>query len=678
MLRVLMVILLMVVSFPLIAQEQARAFIVGLLEQMAQDQESSLVEDDDLINRLLEIYEQPIDINSATREQLEELAFLSDFQIENLLAHIYINGPVEQIYELLAVKGFSPEDVQLLLPFIRIGVPHAVTLPKYRMGGATLLRVQSSFPRSVGYQPKNDSVGAPYLGLPYKIFHKSEVKVGSWHGGYLLESDAGEPMFGHGIPTLDFISGFLIYQPARGLVSKVVMGDYSARFGQGLGLWTGFSMGLSSEATSLRKRPTGLTRYHSSGESSFLRGVAVDLKRGSHTLSLFGSYRSIDASLLSVDTLGIAAVSSLRNTGLHRTKGEIAGRGAVDEALWGTYYQYGGQLFRAGAGAAAWTISRPLTTSSDLYRLFYLQGRELNTIFADYRLFLSKVHLYGEVTLQNFGSPALMQGCDFRPGGGVDLTLAYRYFDRGYMALFQNPYARSASPGGEQGLYVAIRLQPMGQVTITTSLNYYRYSWLRYRVSSPSTGFDYRLLSRYSVDRSNSLVFRYRYSRQEQDRLSSNTTARELTDHRKHSGRLQWQNQGSDLLAFQTVIELTHFSENQGLSSSGYWFSQDVKVVFPAMNLSLLGRLAHFDTDDYYSRIYVYEPDVLYAFSVPARSGNGVLGLLNVGWKITRDLQCWGRILFVHRRDSQTIGSGYEMVKSASETELKLQLRYRF
>lgn len=678
MLRVLMLIFLMVLPSTLWAQEAARSFIIGLLEEMAQDQESSLVEDDDLIDRLLEIFEHPININKATREELEGLVFLSDFQIENLLAHIYINGALEQVYELSAIKGFSPEDIQRLIPFIRIDavVPDAVQ--KFKLGGYALIRGQTSFPRAVGYHSKNDSVGPTYLGQPYKMLQKTEIEVGSWQGGYLVESDAGEPMFGHGIPAFDFLSGFAVYQPAKGLVSKVVLGDFSARFGQGLGVWTGFSMGLSSEGTSLRKRPTGLTRYHSAGESSFLRGVGVALRKGAHELSVFGSFRSIDASMLLVDTLGNAMVSSLRNTGLHRTKSEIDGRGAVDEALWGAYYQYGGQFFRAGVGAAAWSISRPFSQSEELYRLFYFQGRELNTLFADYRLFLSKVHLYGEVALQDFGSPAFMQGCDFRPGGGVDLTLAYRYFDRGYMAIFQNPYARSSTPGGEQGIYGAIRFQPTAKATITSSLNYYRFSWLRYRVSAPSTGFDYRMWARYTFDGANSLVFRYRYSRQEQDRLSATTPVRGLVDHRKQSGRVQWQNQGAGVLGFQTVVELTHFIESQGLRSFGYWFSQDVKFLFPALNLSLLARVAHFDTDDYYSRIYVYEPDVLYAFSVPARSGNGVLGLLNVGWKITRDLQCWGRVLFVHRRDGQTIGSGYEQVNSASETELKLQLRYRF
>ena len=49
------------------------------------------------MNRLFII---PVNLNSATREQLEQFPFLSDIQIEHLLAYIYIHGQMETIYVL--------------------------------------------------------------------------------------------------------------------------------------------------------------------------------------------------------------------------------------------------------------------------------------------------------------------------------------------------------------------------------------------------------------------------------------------------------------------------------------------------------------------------------------------------------------------------------------------------
>ena len=51
---------------------------------------------EELSNRM----QEPVNLNVATREQLEQFPFLSDIQIEHLLAYIYIHGQMKTIYEL--------------------------------------------------------------------------------------------------------------------------------------------------------------------------------------------------------------------------------------------------------------------------------------------------------------------------------------------------------------------------------------------------------------------------------------------------------------------------------------------------------------------------------------------------------------------------------------------------
>ena len=38
---------------------------------------------------------EPVDLNRATRQQLEQFPFLSDIQIEHLLAYIYVHGQMK-------------------------------------------------------------------------------------------------------------------------------------------------------------------------------------------------------------------------------------------------------------------------------------------------------------------------------------------------------------------------------------------------------------------------------------------------------------------------------------------------------------------------------------------------------------------------------------------------------
>ena len=675
----IIIALLLIVHNMVAQQEDVRQYITSLLEDYAIENDTEVGEDDDIIDRLMDIYNSPIDLNLATREQLEALPFLSDFQIENLLAHIYSNGPILQVFELAAVQGFSMEDISRLLPFITIETIPIKTYKSNILRGAALMRLSTSIPRQEGYKPKNDSTDAPFKGYPYKFLQKSEVRVGKkWHAGYLLESDAGEPMFSDGVKAFDFMSAFITYTPDKSIIKKVLIGDYSARFGQGLGMWTGFSMGMTSENTSLRHRATGLTRYHSAGESAFLRGAGIELRKDRHSLTIYGSYKPLDATTTESDSLLDREISVLRSTGLHRTDNELKGRHAIDETIVGGYYEYGANSFKAGIGAANWQISAPLTQSKDLYRRFYFTGSSMTSISADYRLFLKGLQIYGEAAVQQYENPAFMQALDFKPGGAVEVTLAYRYFDRAYTPLFQNPYSRSAAAGGESGFYGAVSFQPAGRISVTSAINYYIYSWLRYRTSIPSSGFDYNLWMRWRASYNDKILVRYRHAANQQDKSEPITQAREVAQLRRNNVNLQWQHKASEYIDFQTIISYTSYSEDYGSFSEGYWISQDVRATIPKLNLSIQGRIAHFDTDDFNSRIYVYEPDVLYSFSVPARSGNGVLGLLNMSYKVAKGWQIWCRVANVYRRDTESVGTSYTKVNSPNTTEFKLQLRYQF
>ena len=71
---------------------------------------------EELSNRM----QEPVNLNVATREQLEQFPFLSDIQIEHLLAYIYIHGQMKTIYELQLVEEIDRQTIQYLLPFVCI------------------------------------------------------------------------------------------------------------------------------------------------------------------------------------------------------------------------------------------------------------------------------------------------------------------------------------------------------------------------------------------------------------------------------------------------------------------------------------------------------------------------------------------------------------------------------
>jgi hypothetical protein len=62
---------------------------------------------------------------------------------------------------------------------------------------------------------------------------------------------------------------------------------------------------------------------------------------------------------------------------------------------------------------------------------------------------------------------------------------------------------------------------------------------------------------------------------------------------------------------------------------------QDINYRFRKVPVTIWFRFCLFRTDDWNSRIYAYENDLLYSFSIPALSGEGNRSYIMVKWDIS-------------------------------------------
>ena len=85
-----------------------------------------------------------------------------------------------------------------------------------------------------------------------------------------------------------------------------------------------------------------------------------------------------------------------------------------------------------------------------------------------------------------------------------------------------------------------------------------------------------------------------------------------------------------------------------------------------------------FGTDGYDSRQYVYERDVLYAFSFPAYFDRGVRHYLLVQYNLNRHVDVWVRWARTDLTNQDTIGSDLDQISAPHKTEVKVQARWRF
>ena len=89
-------------------------------------------------------------------------------------------------------------------------------------------------------------------------------------------------------------------------------------------------------------------------------------------------------------------------------------------------------------------------------------------------------------------------------------------------------------------------------------------------------------------------------------------------------------------------------------------------------------RLQYFKTDGYDSRLYAYENDVLYGYSIPVYYGKGYRYYVNINYDINKRLSVWGRFAQTVYPDKNSIGSGLDMIQGHTKSEVKIQAIFSF
>jgi hypothetical protein len=88
--------------------------------------------------------------------------------------------------------------------------------------------------------------------------------------------------------------------------------------------------------------------------------------------------------------------------------------------------------------------------------------------------------------------------------------------------------------------------------------------------------------------------------------------------------------------------------------------------------------LQYFETDGYNSRLYAYENDVLYSYSIPAFFDKGYRYYVTLNYDLTKKLSFWFRWAQTIYLEKDLIGSGLDEINRNKKSEVKLQARYLF
>jgi hypothetical protein len=125
-------------------------------------------------------------------------------------------------------------------------------------------------------------------------------------------------------------------------------------------------------------------------------------------------------------------------------------------------------------------------------------------------------------------------------------------------------------------------------------------------------------------------------------------------------------------------LEWTSYQEEGQVREQGYLIFQDITWKKLNVPFSITGRYAIFRTDGWNARMYAYENDVLYSYSIPPYYGSGARAYIIFKFDVKRNVDLWLRLAQWTYTDRNTISSGNSEINGPRKTDLTVQLRMKF
>ena len=634
-------------------QQTVEDLLESLGENLSDDADIQEVLDD-----LERFRQEPLKINEASRDELLRLHLLSDFQVDHLINFREKTGTIYSIYEMASIDGFTPDILQKLEPFVSFGVGNNL---QDRKGAINQLLVRSnrSFPSA---QSGNE-------GSPERYYLRMKHESANFQYGFVMEKDPGEDFFSqsnkHGF---DYISAFANMKTGKN-GNRLYAGDYHVRFGQGLVAWQGFSMGKSTETTNVLRSGQGIKSYSSTDENQFLRGIAAQFKLGRVVFFPFVSYHKVDAN---IDTLnGTPYFGAFQTSGYHRKGSEISGENALGQFTTGGNVSFSYRQWSFGLTSVYTRFDVPMNRSDEPYNQFLPEGRGNLVAGLDWKGSVRKVFFFGEAALGKNAGKALLMGAMVKPAPNTELSLVYRNINKTYFSFYSSAFTESSRVNDEHGLYLGLKVFPAPKWSLLGYIDFFKFQWIKYTTAGPSSGAEF--MTQVSYNPSDRTSFYLRFFQEEKGQRLITDVLRYNEQQRIDRLRLNFAHDLNEEFSMKSRVEFSFYTKQS--AEKGYLICQDLNYKPINKSYALNGRLAYFFTDSYNTRLYAFENDLLYSFSVPALFGDGLRAYLNFQKRIGQHFTYWLKLATTHQFSGT---SAEETIDSSTKSEIKVQIRYQF
>lgn len=700
--RFLYLILILSACSCVLAQEEERQalFWEQYLTELYENDEEAAWNMEEAHEHLMELSQQPLDINKVEVDELISIPGLPVDQASDIIRYREKYGRFRTMDELNMIASIDDRQQRYITSFMRVyddaakwyrgeqlkrnirNISHTflatAAIPTYyRAGdkGAT----------SGGSEGVNKYANT-YLGDPTKHSLRYSLTMGQNVKLNLAGAKtAGEPFFGNGNGMGYDTYAFNISLKRIGIFRHIIVGQFKAQFGMGLVLNNSFTLGKQGMMSSVGRLTNTFSPHSSTSDSKHLQGIAATVDLGRMQLSSFYSYRYIDATLNDDGS----TISTILTSGDHRTVKEMEKKNNATQMTEGVHLRYGdvtkkGLDWMVGASFLHTSLNRNLDptyskadTISDgkMYRMFYPRGSRFWNVAVDYRIRWRDIIFAGETASSGTGSLATINSILWRTSSSVTLTALQRYYQHDYTALYASAFSDGGMVQNESGIYAGIKWVAMKRLVIDAYTDFAYFPWLRYRVSNTSYSWDNSITATYTLPRW-TFAARYRLKTRQRDLTMTDdegTKLKQLAEKTDQRLRLTASYTGNRWSS-KTQVEgcMLRFDDVSNGVMVSQTLSYDINKVF-----SVYASGAYFNTDDYDSRLYTYEKGMLYSFAYSAFYGRGLRASMLLKANVSRAFTAQVKVGHTHYYDRDVIGTAERQIFSNHQTDIDLQVKVK-
>lgn len=411
--------------------------------------------------------ENPLNINSVTQEELEDLEILSPLAIRNFLLERHRRGgQFNSLSDLKLINGWDMQSIRRLLPYITINPLKKDFQEDWKNKGQGRILLGWAAARSRENIGSEAPLGAPHA-LRGKLLYKQKR---AYSLGVMGASSLFEPLLQKDYPFFDRYSFHASFSLPRKNIQRIIVGDYRLALGEGLTVRQHFMNSLYTNRL-FSGTQQGLKEALTNDEANSLRGLAMEIGGESLRSILFFSSKMRDANYDQEGNYGLVL------GGLHRTEREWSYREALKEISYGGSLNYRKERWLIGLNAitSSWrdhTLrSLPRYSSATSTQPI----KEWRNFSLNYRYHSSsgRFSSKGEIAWSSNYSWAGVGLWELKSFSGAQYRLVGRYLTPRYATLYGSSFSHFSAPGNEWGILLEGEVPRVGKWDSHFSIDYY-------------------------------------------------------------------------------------------------------------------------------------------------------------------------------------------------------------